>query len=152
MNRTQAECPSNFEEFKFTHFLKIDDDRKADLWDRLNRRETFVEGQVFPYRVEFENGHNEGFFEANELNIHHGPLLSVHGAIGEVGPQYRSLNYFYGSYVISFRLVRPTKLEFFQTDDGMRMDLTAFVAPWFLPFWKYGNAAFWKLFESLLKS
>ena len=152
MNRRQSECPANFREHKFSHVLKIDKERRAELWDRLNRRETFVEGQVFPYRVEFETGHNDGFFEAGELNIHHGPLLSVYGAIGDVGSEYRSLDYFYGSYVISFRLVRPTKLEFFQTEDGMRMDLTAFVAPWFLPFWKFGNAAFWKIFESLLKA
>ena len=152
MNRTQAQCPANFREHKFSYLLNIDQERRTKLWDKLNRRETFVNSQAFPYRVEFDTGLEEGCFEAGELNIHHGPLLSVHGSVGEVGPEYRSLNYFYGSYVLSFRLVRPTKLEFFQTEDGVRMDLTAFVAPWFLPLWKFGNAAFWKIFESLFKA
>ena len=152
MTKLQSLCPSSFKKYKFTHSLSIDKESQISLWKKLNRRETFTEGQIFPYKVEFESGESSGFFEQGELNIHHGPFLSVHGAIGKISDTYRSLDYFYGSYVLSFRLVRPTKLEFFQTSEGMRMELTAFVAPWFLPFWNLGNKAFWKVFEFLFKA
>jgi hypothetical protein len=60
----------------------------------------------------------DGGFEPRVLNVHHGPQLNVAGVIGEVrDPQsgvaaYRDLKYFYGSYAISSRFVRPTRLQF----------------------------------------
>lgn len=116
------------------------------VWEVLQRRETFIKGQIFPYNVEFDAPSQSGPFLSGELNVHHGPLLSVHGAIGEVTDSYRSLNYFYGSYVLSFRVVRPTQLEFIREGDIIRMRLSAYIAPWFLPIWKLGNRAFWTFF------
>jgi len=59
-----------------------------------------------------------GGFEPVVLNVHHGPFLDVASVVGEVREPrpnllaYQDLKYFYGSYVISPRLVRPTRLQF----------------------------------------
>ena len=119
----------------------------SSLWEKLQRRETFTQGQLFPYRVEFAANFQEGEFSPGELNIHHGPLLSVHGAIGEISPTYRSLDYYYGSYVISFRLIRPFKLEFFRKDQVLTVKLHSFVRPWFKPLWRFLNQIFWSAFR-----
>lgn len=117
------------------------------VWEKLQRRETFTRGQIFPYRVEFAAKSQEGEFSPGELNIHHGPFLSVHGAIGEVSSSYRSLQYFYGSYVISFRLVRPLKLEFSRDGETLKLRLHVFVRPWFQPLWLFLNWIFWSGFK-----
>ena len=151
MNRQQTQCPKKFVTDKFEFKFKLSEENMNDLWNTLNRRETFVEGQIFPYQVEFESGKDSGFFEEAELNIHHGPLLSVHGAIGTSSESYRSLDYFYGSYVLSFRWIRPTKLEFFRNGSELKVQLTSFVVPWMQPLWNLGNKMFWKLFNMQLR-
>jgi hypothetical protein len=50
------------------------------VWAWLNDPATFVDGQVWPYRVEFV----DGGFEPGVLNVHHGPFLNAAGVIGEV--------------------------------------------------------------------
>jgi len=47
----------------------------ARVWGWLNDPATFVEGQVWPFRVEFV----DGGFEPGVLNVHHGPFLNVAG-------------------------------------------------------------------------
>jgi hypothetical protein len=89
------------------------------VWAWLNDPATFTEGQIWPFRVEFV----DGGFEPGVLNAHHGPFLNLAGAIGEVqgferGVAYRDLKYFYGSYAISPRLVRPTRLRFWAEESG----------------------------------
>jgi hypothetical protein len=101
--------------------------------------------------VEFAANSQEGEFFPGELNIHHGPFLSVHGAIGEVSSSYRSLDYFYGSYVLSFRLIRPFKLEFFRKDQILTVKLHTFVRPWFKPLWRFLNEVFWSAFRILVR-
>lgn len=88
------------------------------VWPWLNDPATFVDGQVWPFRVEFVNGG----FEPGVLNVHHGPFLNAAGVVGEVRgpgdePAYRELKYFYGSYALSPRLARPTRLQFW-TEEG----------------------------------
>lgn len=124
----------------------LDEKTLETVWEKLCRRETFVDGQIFPYRVEFVAKQQRGRFAPGELNIHHGPLLSVHGAIGDVTEDYRDLRYFFGSYVLSFRWVRPTRLQFFKGPGLLRLQLDAYVAPWFAPFWRLGNSIFWRFF------
>ncbi len=121
--------------------LKLD---KA--WEALQRRETFVNSQIPPYKVEFDADQQSGPFNVGELNIHHGPFLSVHGRIGDISANYRDLEYFYGSYVLSFRWIRPVRLQFFREDDGIRMRLKAYVSPWMRAFWLIGNSVFWSFF------
>jgi hypothetical protein len=122
-------------------------DKISSVWKKLQRRETFIKGQLFPYRVEFAASSQEGEFLPGELNIHHGPLLSVHGAVGEVTESYRSLEYFYGSYVVSFRLVRPVRLEFFREGSGLKLKLKVYVRPWFRPVWRLCNFILWSGFR-----
>ena len=63
--------------------------------------------------------------EPGVLNVHHGPLINFAGVIGEVRdprpgvPAYRDLKYLYGSYAISPRFARPTRLQFWAEEaDG----------------------------------
>ena len=142
--------PSGFILYEYVREYAYPAGKISGVWDRLQRRETFTKSQIFPYRVEFASSSQEGAFEAGELNIHHGPLLSVHGAICDVTTNYRGLNYFYGSYVLSFRLVRPVKLEFFREGDKLKLKLKSFIRPWFKPFWNLGNFILWSIFRITL--
>ena len=139
----QEFAPNGFILDTFEREFQFPEDRMAEIWTKLQRRETFTRGQLFPYRVEFDSISQTGEFSPGELNIHHGPFLSVHGAIGEVSSNYRSLLYFYGSYVGSFRLVRPVKLEFFKEGPQLRLVLKCYVKPWFRPIWNGLNKLFW---------
>ncbi|NQZ02642.1 MAG: hypothetical protein HRT45_18425 [Bdellovibrionales bacterium] len=144
--KTQSNCPARFREDVFERSFKAKPGKIEKVWSNLNRRETFVKGQLFPYRVEFDAAEQSGPFAEGELNIHHGPLLSVHGAIGKITDQYRGLEYFYGSYVLSFRLIRPVRLEFERDGEVIKLRLTTYVRPWVRPLWRGLNAVFWGFF------
>lgn len=137
----------HFENIEIVKTFSFSDKQLQSAWDKLQRRETFIKGQIFPYKVEFESQKEDGPFYEGELNIHHGPFLSVHGIIGEVNSTYRDLKYFYGSYAISFRLVRPVRLEFFKEDGAIKLKMNCLVRPWFKPIWIAGNNFFWKFFK-----
>ncbi len=142
----QSEKPHNFslDIFEMSWSFSPNDCQKA--WDKLQLRETFVKGQLLPYKVEFDSLTQSGKLKTGELNIHHGPFLSVHGAIGEINTHYRDLNYFYGSYVFTFRLIRPTRLEFFKTDNTIKVRLTSYVHPMMKHLWQLGLKIFWGTF------
>lgn len=146
MKPFQSECPTQMVPHLFEKNIKSSKDKIDKIWKKLNRRETFVKGQLFPYRVEFASGNQADEFQTGELNIHHGPLLSLHGAIGEISSHYRDLNYFYGSYAISFRWIRPVRLEFFRNEDSIDLKIHSYVKPWVSPFWTSANNFFWKFF------
>lgn len=124
----------------------------GEVWTWLNDPATFTEGQVWPYRVEFV----DGGFEPGVLNVHHGPLLNFAGVIGEVRPPtpdaagYRDLPYFYGSYAISPRLIRPTRLQFWveKTAGGtaVTLQVDSLVRPWFGWYWTLAQSIFWARF------
>lgn len=139
----QPQAPQGFILDEFEREFNYSEDKISSVWKKLQRRETFTKGQLFPYRVEFAATSQEGEFSPGELNIHHGPFLSVHGAIGEVTDSYRSLDYFYGSYVLSFRLVRPVGLEFFREGSKIKVKLRSYVRPWFRPIWHFCNRILW---------
>ena len=132
---------------------------RREIWEWLNRPETFTEAQIPPYRVEFVSPSIDepSGFHPGGLNIHHGPMLLASGQLGEIRPEeYRDLQYFYGSYVISLRLVRPTRLQFWLEQDGpeqtrVTMQIDALVISWFLPFWELGSRGFWGLFGFWMK-
>lgn len=145
-NRNQSDCPTHLRPNLIEKFFELPPSKRDDVWEKLQRRETFTKGQIPPYRVEFDALTQTGPFKTGELNIHHGPLLSVHGEIGEISETYRDLKYFYGSYIISFRLVRPTRLEFFKEENGIRLKIHSYINPLFQPIWKLGNDIFWKFF------
>ena len=143
-------APEGFVEHAFQRTFSVNQpiDR---VWAWLNDPATFVEGQVWPFRVEFV----DGGFEPGVLNAHHGPFLNVAGAIGEVcgpgeGPAYRDLKYFYGSYAISPRLARPTRLQFWAEERGggttVTLRLDALVRRPFVRVWDLGQRTFWSRF------
>ena len=147
----QSDCPIGFKVSKIEKEFYYDSDKLQKSWDKLQLRETFVVGQPFPYKVEFDSSEQFGKFKSGELNIHHGPLLSVHGRITDITETFRGLDYFYGSYVLSFRVVRPVKLEFFKKENCIEMKLTSYVRPWFKKFWELINNILWKAFPRTLK-
>lgn len=121
------------------------------VWDWLNDPRTFTDWQVPPWKVEFlpmPDG-RPGGFEPGCLNTHHGPLMSFHGVIGEVrAPEYRDLRYSYGSYALSLRLARPTRLQFWvdavdEERSEVRLRLDTQAHRWFAPFWGGMNHFFW---------
>ena len=140
--------PPGFVEVPFERAWTLPRPRRA-VWGWLNDPRTFTRGQLPPFRVEFLETDGRTGFEPGVLNAHHGPLMSFHGVIGEVrAPEYRDLRYSYGSYALSMRLARPTRLQFWFEDAGggrcrVRMRLDAHVRRWFRPLWKAGNAFFW---------
>lgn len=86
-------------------------------WGWLNSPDTFTRGQLPGFRVEFIDPHGgPGDFRIGVLNAHVGPALVAAGVLTRVdhpslGPRLtRELEYFYGSYVLSGRLIRPTRL------------------------------------------
>lgn len=123
------------------------------VWRWLNDPATFTGGQIWPFRVEFVNGG----FEPGILNVHHGPFINFAGVIGEVrGPgeeaaAYRDLKYFYGSYALSPRLARPTRLQFWAepvSGVGTRvtLQLDSLVREPFIRPWQLAQKAFWSRF------
>lgn len=138
--------PRGFIEHEFSRDFHGTDEKLQQFWNKLLLRETFTKDQIFPYRVEFSDTSQEGYMIPGELNIHHGPFLSVHGAVGEITKNYRNLNYFYGSYVLSFRLVRPVQLEFFKEDQFIKLKFKVYLRPWFSPIWEFSNRILWSLF------
>ena len=143
----QSKCPTNMVESLFTKQIKIPKERIEQSWQRLQKRETFVKSQFFPYKVEFDNESQEGFFAPGELNIHHGPFLHLPAILGRVESGYRDLKYLYGSYVISFRLIRPVRLEFVRNQDSIELKLKSYVHPWLKALWPKMNQIFWAFFK-----
>ena len=142
----QIEEHPSFITNEINKFFPCGHQKKETIFDNLQKRETFVKGQIPPYKVEFDSELQTGTFKEGELNIHHGPLLSVHGIIGEISESYRDLKYFYGSYILSFRLIRPVRIEFFKEEEGIRLKVTCLVKPWFIRPWVLLNKIFWKFF------
>ena len=129
-------------------------------WGWLEDPATFVEGQVWPYRVEFVTpDRNPPGFHVGGLNIHHGPFLHLPGTLTEIREgEYRDLRYFYGSYVFSPRLLRPTRLQFWLRDDEgrpaatrMKLRLDSYTRPAFGRLWTAGQRVFWSRFPRWLE-
>lgn len=145
-------------EYKRDYHLNFSQQAVAD-W--LNRPETFSKGQIPPFKVEFlskdTNIQKPGFQEGTYTN-HHGPLLSANGVLTKIERlHYRDLQYFYGSYVLSFRLIRPTRLQFWIESKGskecvLRMQLDSWVRPWFRRFYKWGLDFFFTSFHGMARS
>ena len=124
---------------------------RGNVWSWLEDPATFTDSQIWPYRVEFvsADANPPGFYEGG-LNIHHGPLLHLPAMLTEIRDgSYRDLHYFYGSYVLSPRLVRPTRLRFWVEDDTeargtrVRLQLDSFVRRGFVGAWSLGQRIFW---------
>ena len=131
---------------------------RGRVWAWLNDPATFVEGQVWPFRVEFV----DGGFEPGVLNVHHGPLINFAGVIGEVrDPEdgvtaYRDLKYLYGSYALSPRLSRPTRLQFWAGEEAggttVTLQLDSLVRRSFVRPWDLAQRVFWSRFPLWMRS
>lgn len=122
---------------------------RGEVWRWLCDPATFVDGQIWPFEVEFVGGG----FEPGVLTNHRGPFLSLPALIGEMRDgAYRDLRYLYGAYVGSARLARPTRLQLWLDDADapghttLRVRVDAHVRPWFAGAWRRGNLAFWRRF------
>lgn len=145
--------PPGFVKHTYEKEFDVRADRDA-AWSWLERPETFTEGQVWPYRVEFVSAdpNVEPGFVVGGLNIHHGPLLNLPGMLTEIREgEYRDLQYLYGSYVGSLRLIRPTRLEFWVDDldldhTRVRLRLSSFVHRRLARPWSWAQRIFWGRF------
>ena len=146
------QCPRNFERHAYERTFHVSRPIYT-VWTWLNRTETFTKGQLPPYRVEFIPDR----FEVGVLTNHHGPALNFSGMITKMeAPYYRELEYFYGSYALSFRWIRPTRLEFWLDEHGdetvVKLRVTSWVRRGFNWFWTTAQRFFWPIFGLALAS
>ena len=131
---------------------------RAEVWSWLDDPATFTDSQVKPYRSEFvanDEGDNDGADGFAEGCYHGqvGPMLSLAGVLGAIEPdRYRDVQYFYGSYIGSRWLFRPTRVQFW-LDDGpgahctvMRVRMDAHVRRRAQPVWERMMTSFWTRF------
>lgn len=144
--------PIKFLDHSYTLAFEADFSRQK-IWNWLNKMDTFTEGQIWPYRVEFVDPHGAApRFESGVFTNHHGPLMNFAGVIGEMRDfEYRDLKYFYGSYFLSFRWIRPYRLEFWLDEVGsektkVTLKVSSYVAPSWDGRWTWMQTHFWKRF------
>jgi hypothetical protein len=147
--------PLGFVEHAFELEFTIETSR-ARVWAWLDDPETFMRGQVWPFRVEFLSPNPDvaaGFSEGG-VNVHSGPLLCLPGVLNEITEgRFRDLRYFYGSYVGSVRLLRPTRLAFWVADGSatgtttVKVRLESFVHRRIARLWTAAQGLFWRRFQ-----
>ncbi len=138
-----------------TYSFSIEIPASEDMvWLWLNDPKTFTDTQYWPYKVEFyspdpntiPNGFHEGV-----LTNHSGPFINFAGKLVSIKPNYRDLQYFYGSYAISFNWIRPFRLEFAseQMNDATKLTCTisSYVKPSLYKFWDWSQKLFWSRFR-----
>lgn len=111
--------PDNFREIniKTTHNITTP---IQSCWEFLCSMDTFKQPWWSLAKVEFITpGNSKPTFSAGTFTNHHGPLLSANGIISKMdAPHYRDMDYFYGSYIFSFRFFRPTRLQFWLSENN----------------------------------
>ncbi|MEM1166201.1 MAG: hypothetical protein AAGI30_07905 [Planctomycetota bacterium] len=131
----------------------------ASLWTWLSTPETFTR-QLWPFWVEFVAGsgvNGASGFAPGVLNVHHGPLLHAAGILTRVDtlddppPLTRDLHYFYGSSMLTMKLVRPILLRFGAGPAGdqaciLTLRVECDVRPWIAGFWTRAQSLFWSAF------
>lgn len=126
---------------------------REKVWGWLCDPKTFTQGNLPPWRVEFLPGWEGGpaDFTPGVYNNHHGPFMNLPAIITEVRPpEYRAMDYLYGSSILTLRMIRPTRLQFWLEDvDGktrVTLQLDSLVHRWWGWFWTLGQSAFWGSF------
>lgn len=127
---------------------------RTEVWAWLDDPATFTDAQLAPYHTEFvDNEDGESGFAEGAYHGQAGPLLSLAGVLGAVEPdRYRDLQYFFGSYIGSSKLFRPTRLQFW-LDDGpgahctvLRVRLDAHVRRRVQGVWERVMESYWTRF------
>lgn len=127
---------------------------RAEVWQWLADPATLVDSQTAPYRSELvETGVGTGEHAEGAYQGQSGPMMSLSGVLAAVEPdRYRDVQYFFGSYVGSRALFRPTRLQFW-LDDGpgslgtvLRVRLDAHVRRRAQGAWERIMESFWTRF------
>ena len=147
--------PPGFKEHSYKFTFQFEGEA-SHVWQWLNDTATFTDTQVWPWKVEFyspdpdkiPNGFHQGV-----LTNHFGPWINLAGELTAIdNGKYRDLQYFYGSYVISFRLIRPYRLEFSTEQKGdithITGELKSYVKPSLSGIWTNVQKIFWGRFEN----
>ena len=149
MNRFQEKLAPGFAVHQYSkeYIIPAEQDH---VWAVLMQQSTFRDTQLWPYKVEFAT-EEDGEMTVGMENVHHGPLMLFTGEITKVdAPNYRELQYYLGSYFLSMRLVRPTRLEFhLMPGEGgtrVRLTLSSQVKPYFAGIWSAMLKIFWGRF------
>lgn len=134
----------------FEQEWKVECDEQR-MWNWLNSVSTFRDHQSLPYVVEFldPDSPSDPQFRVGVDTNHYGPFLNAAGVITQIDPmKYRDLQYYYGSFVFSFRLVRPVRLEFFYDSEKkvLKMKMTNYVRSFFASLWSTMLSWFWPRF------
>lgn len=144
--------PPGFVATTYTHYWRIPRAREA-VWAWLCDPATFIDGQIWPYRVEFlADADGPGEFRTGVHNAHTGPFMCFAGVLGEIEPgRYRDLRYNYGSYAVSHRFARPTRLQFWAEDGpegntDVTLQVDAFVNRRAEKLWNRLMKGFWPRF------
>ena len=144
--------PPGFVATTYTHHWRIPRPRGA-VWSWLCDPSTFTDGQIWPYRVEFlDDANGPGGFRTGVYNAHTGPFMCFAGVLGEIEPgRYRDLRYNYGSYAVSHRFARPTRLQFWAEDGpegttDLTLQVDAFVNRRAVKLWNRLMSGFWPRF------
>lgn len=146
--------PAHFTEHSYRRTFEVTHSPGA-VWHWLNLRSTFTDNQVWPYRVEFLAADGSTLpgehFTIGEYNIHHGPLMSFGGVIAAMDTErYRDLQYSYGSYFLSMRLIRPTRLQFWLEGTGaytqVTLQIDSYAHPRIGKLWSQMQGIFWGRF------
>ena len=137
-------APKGFQPHAFERSFRISAPIST-VWDWLNRVETFTQGHPPGFWVEFVGDR----FAPGVCTVHHGPFLNFAGVIGEMTePNYRDLQYFYGSYALGMSLIRPVRLQFWLDVDGdgptvVKLRVDSYVRSWMAPLWTLAQRMFW---------
>lgn len=146
---TPEAAPPGFTTLPYEHEWHLDFDRD-EVWEWLCDPGTFIDGQVWPWEVEFlPDEQGPGDFRPGVYNAHTGPFMSFAGILGEIEEgRYRDLHYFYGSYALSFKLFRPIRLWVDDRPGGtaVRLRVDAHVRTWAEGIWKWLMKTYWPLF------
>ncbi|TRX59907.1 hypothetical protein FNH22_07590 [Fulvivirga sp. M361] len=146
--------PPGFKDHSFEFSFKVAAD-EAMVWQWLNDTRTFTDTQVWPWKVEFYSPEPDkipnGFYES-VLTNHSGPFVNFAGELTTIKEnKYRDLQYLYGSYAISFRWIRPYRLEFSTEQTGELTEITGklstYVKPYLYNPWNSAQKIFWGRFK-----
>lgn len=149
MDRFQSNLASGFEVHQYAREYEIPFPQEV-VWEVLMKQSTFRDTQLWPFKVEFLTDTDGDMIEGME-NVHHGPFMLFTGEVTRIdAPNYRELQYYLGSYFLSMRLIRPTRLEFhlFPEDNSTRVRLTlsSQVKPYVASIWSFFLQIFWGRF------
>lgn len=130
------------------------------IWDWLNDPQTFIKGQPPGFKVEFlaAAGNQTNGFENGVICSHFGPFMMFAGVIAELkAPTYRDLQYYYGSYALSFWFIRPTRLQFWvqevnEKETRVKLQVDSYVRWGFSWVWSTAQNIFWIFFPRSMTS